>query len=280
MKQTLRIKTIALIESIRPITALLGLAGAYIGGIVADAPYFSYPLILAMIVVFLATGGSMAYNDYFDRKIDTISHPKRPIPSKRITAKESLYFSYVLFAIALVISLFINWICFGILIFSYIGMYIYEVYLKNVGFIGNVLVAFLASITFTFGGAAVGKPFASVLLSLIAFFLFTGREILKDVQDVEGDLMGRKTLPMSIGEKNAAIIGSITLIIAIILSPLPFIFEQLGIGYLIFMSLVDVICIYAMVETLKDLKNAERTVSLLRTASAIGIIAIIIGAIL
>ena len=280
MKNKILTKIFALIESMRPITSLLALSGAFVGGIVADAPFNSIPLILSSIVVFLAIGGSMSFNDYYDREIDIISHPKRPIPSKRITAKESLYFSYFVFAIALIISLFINWICFGILVFSLIALYAYEVYFKNIGLIGNFLVAFLSSITFTFGGAAVGKPFASILLSMITFFLFFGREILKDVQDVKGDLISRKTLPMKIGEKKAAIIGSFMLLIALFISPFPYIYNQLGIGYLLLVIIVNILCIFAIIKTLINVQNAEKTVSLLRSASALGIIAIIIGAIL
>jgi geranylgeranylglycerol-phosphate geranylgeranyltransferase len=279
MKQ-LSIKGIALLESMRPFTTLLGLAGAYIGGIVAGASFISIPLLLAIIVVFLIGAGSMPFNDYFDYEIDKISHPERPIPSKRLTPKEALYFSLILFAIALSISIFINLICFAIVLFSLVSLYIYEAFMKKQGFAGNILVAFLSSMSFTFGGAAVGNPFASILLSIIAFFLFTGRETLKDVQDIKGDFLFRTTLPMKIGEKNAAIVGSIFLIIAIIITPVPYILGQLKIGYLIFISIVDVICLYAVVETLKDLRNTEKTVSLLRTASAIGVIAIIIGAIL
>ena len=103
---------------------------------------------------------------------------------------------------------------------------------------------------------------------------------MKDVQDVKGDLLSRITLPMKIGEKNAVIVGSIFLIIAMIITPVPYILGQLKIGYLIFISIVDIICVYAIIETLKDLRNTEKTVSLLRTASAVGIIAIIVGAIL
>ena len=280
MKRSLSIKSIALFESIRPFTTLLGLGGAYLGGIVAGAPLFSVPLLLAMVVVALALAGSMPFNDYFDHEIDKISHPKRPIPSKRITPNEALYFSYVLFGLALVISFFINYTCFGIVLFSIGLLYVYEVYMKNQGFAGNVLVAFMGAISFTFGGAAVGNPFASITLSLITFFLFTGREILKDVEDVKGDLISRITLPMKIGEKNAAIVGSVILFIAMILTPVPYILGQLKIGYLIFISIVDIICLYAVINMLRDLRNTTKTVSLLRTASAIGIIAIIIGAIL
>lgn len=280
MKQRLSIKSLALIESLRPISSILGLAGAYIGGIVAGAPYTSFPLLLATIVVFLIGGGSMAFNDYFDRDIDKISHPLRPIPSKRLSAKEELYFSIMLFGIAVVISAFINWICLGIVVFSIAFLYGYEAYFKNYGLAGNVAVAFLSAMSFTFGGAAVGKPFSSMILSFIVFFMFTGRETLKDVQDVKGDVLSRNTLPMRIGERNAAIVGSVFLIGSIILSPLPFLFGQLRIYYLIFISIVDLICLYAIKETLKDFRNAERSVSLIRTAAVIGVFAIIVGAVL
>jgi len=280
MNQPISIKSLALVESMRPISSILGLAGAYIGGIVAGAPYFSFPLLLATAVVFLIGGGSMAFNDYFDKDIDKISHPLRPIPSKRLTAKEELYFSILLFGLAVVISAFINWICLGIVLFSIAFLYGYEVYFKNYGLAGNVAVAFLSAMSFTFGGAAVGKPFSSVVLSLIVFFMFTGRETLKDVQDVKGDVLTRNTLPMRIGERNAAIVGSVFLAFSIVLSPLPFFLGQLKIYYLIFISIVDLICLYAIKETLKDLANTERSVGLIRTAAVIGVLAIIVGAIL
>ena len=279
MKHSLSIKSIALVESLRPVSSILGLSGAYIGGIVAGAPYTSIPLLLATLVVFLMAGGSMAFNDYFDRDIDKISHPLRPIPSKRLTAKEELYFSLILFGLGLLISAFINFICFGIVLFTIAFLYGYEVYFKNYGFAGNIAVAFMSALSFTFGGAAVGKPFSSLILSLIVFFMFSGRETLKDVQDVKGDVLSRNTLPMKIGERNAAIVGSIFLIIALLFSPFPYLLGQLKIFYLIFISIVDIICLYAIRETLKDLENTERSVSLIRTAAVIGVLAIIIGAI-
>jgi geranylgeranylglycerol-phosphate geranylgeranyltransferase len=279
MKHSLSIKSIALVESLRPISSILGLSGAYIGGIVAGAPYTSIPLLLATLVVFLMAGGSMAFNDYFDRDIDKISHPLRPIPSKRLTAKEELYFSLILFGVGLVISAFINIICFGIVLFTIAFLYAYEAYFKNYGFAGNIAVAFMSALSFTFGGAAVGKPFSSLVLSSIVFFMFSGRETLKDVQDVKGDVLSRNTLPMKIGERNAAIVGSIFLIIALLFSPFPYLLGQLKIYYLIFISIVDIICLYAIRETLKDLENTERSVSLIRTAAVIGVLAIIIGAI-
>ena len=280
MNSKLSIKSIALIESIRPFSALLGMAGAYIGGMVAGAPLLSVPLITAMTVVFLIGAGSMPFNDYFDREVDKISHPKRPIPTKRLSPKETLYFSYFLFALAAVLSYSINLLCFGIVLFSLAFLYFYEVFFKNQGFVGNIVVAFLSAMSFTFGGAAVGNPFASLILSLLTFFMFTGRETLKDVQDVKGDLLSRNTLPMKIGERKAAMVGSIFLIIAMLISPFPYLLGQLRIGYVVFITIVDLICIYAIIVTLQDLRNTERSVSLIRIAAGIGVVAIIIGAIL
>ena len=70
------------------------------------------------------------------------------------------------------------------------------------------------------------------------------------------------------------------LLIALFISPFPYIYNQLGIGYLLLVIIVNILCIFAIIKTLINVQNAEKTVSLLRSASALGIIAIIIGAIL
>ena len=280
MTSRILVKSLALIESMRPFTSILGMAGAYIGGIVAGAPFFSIPLILAMVVVFLAGAGSMPFNDYFDRDVDIISHPNRPIPSKRLSPQETLYFSLLLLSLAVVFSMFINLLCFVIVLFSLGFLYCYEVFFKNQGFVGNIVVAFLSSMSFTFGGTAVGNPFASLLLSLLTFFLFTGREILKDVQDVKGDLFTRNTLPMRIGEKKAVLVASIFLMVAVLLSPLPYLLHQLRISYLIIIIMVDVLAFYVIIQNIRDLQNTERSVSLTRIAAAVGVIAIILGVVL
>ena len=70
MTSRILVKSLALCESMRPFTSILGIAGAYIGGIVAGAPFFSIPLLLAIIVVLFVGGGSMPFNDYFDRDVD------------------------------------------------------------------------------------------------------------------------------------------------------------------------------------------------------------------
>lgn len=279
MKSVLTVKLPAMIESLRLFTSLLVPAVVYIGGLVAGASFLSLPLFLAMISFFMLGAGSMPLNDYLDRKIDAVVHPNRPIPSERVQPNELLILSLVLFASGLVLSFFVNLLCFGLVCFTIVFIFLYELFFKKMGFAGNIVVAFLSAMSFTFGSSAVGNPLASLFLSIIAFLLFTGREILKDVEDVKGDEGVRDTLPMSVGERNAAIVGSVFILAGVLFTPIPYLFNQLGVGYLISIALVDILGLYAVVRTLQDLRHTTKTVSLLRVASGLGIFSFLIGTI-
>jgi geranylgeranylglycerol-phosphate geranylgeranyltransferase len=85
---------------------------------------------------------------------------------------------------------------------------------------------------------------------------------------------------MKIGEYKAVLVASIFLMVAVILSPLPYLLNQLGIWYLITIILVDALALYIIYQNLKDLRNTTRSVRLTRIAAAIGIIGIILGALL
>lgn len=273
-------KASAVIESLRPCTSLLVPAVVYIGGLVANASFFSIPLVLAMISYFLLAAGSMPLNDYLDREIDGIVHPERAIPSKRVRPIELLILSFIMFSGGIIVSLFINITCFFMVCFTLGFIFLYEYSFKKRGIAGNIVVSFLSAMSFTFGSSAVGNPFASIFLSIIAFFLFTGREVLKDVEDVNGDKGLRKTLPMDIGEKNAAIIGVLFILAGVIVTPIPYVFDQLGVGYLFSILFVNILGVYAVIKTLQDIKHTTKTVNLLRVASALGIFSFFIGIIL
>ena len=103
------------------------MVSVYIGGLVAGATFDSYPLLLAVVVTFFITAASMTFNDFFDSKIDKLNHPERPIPMGIITPKEMLVFTIVFFCIGAMISLLINMLCFGIVLFSIVFLFVYEV---------------------------------------------------------------------------------------------------------------------------------------------------------
>jgi geranylgeranylglycerol-phosphate geranylgeranyltransferase len=146
----------------------------------------------------MITAGGNAMNDYFDRSIDSIIHKERPIPSKRLSPSMALVFGIGCFIAGFFLSIFINFLCLSIATINIAMLIIYEKYLKKRGFFGNISISYLVASIFLFGGAAVGNIVATAILAILAFLANMGREIMKDVEDIKGDEMERKTFPMKI----------------------------------------------------------------------------------
>ncbi len=266
-------KTLAYIRMTRPELGLMAIISVYIGA----GATTTGDLLLAMPAVFLITAGSMTFNDSFDREIDSIAHPRRPVPAGVISTREALWFSILLFAAAVAISLFINPWCLALALAAIASLMLYETRFKQRGFLGNLVVAVLSSLAFVFGGAAVGRPWDAVLLSMMAFFIILGREILMDTRDMQADLVRRITLPMRIGRRAAVRVGGTIAAVSIALTPLPVIWDVLSRWYLVLYIPVDALVAYAIVLALEDVDSAGRATDLFRGAMALALAAFYLG---
>jgi len=262
----------ALVKIIRPEITMLSIFTVYIGALAADSKIFSIPILLVIIAVFSIAAGSQPFNDYFDYEIDKIIHSNRPLPKGILKPKTALYMGIILFSIGLFISFFINMIVF---LFSIIGItliVLYELVSKKTGFLGNFVVAFTSSISFMYGGAAVGNLLTPAFYAVIAFFIFLGREILLDVRDYEGDKKTRVSLPVRIGRKKASYLGIISLFICMFLLLIPGFYIFNSIWYLILVIPLLFTTIYASILPLFDVENAARTTDILRFSMIQGIL--------
>lgn len=264
--------------------AMAGLA-AVIGAAIAysAAPGALVWMGLIFITVFLITGAGNAINDYFDAGIDAINRPSRPIPSGRITRNFAFRFSIVLFAAGIMISYFIGTDLIPVLIavFNSILLYLYASYLKKKVLVGNLSVSYLTGSTFLFGGAAYGGK--GIQVTLILFFLSMlatfAREIVKTIEDIEGDrLDGAMTLPIKIGERRAAYLACALGIIAVFLSPLPYLMDMFNEYYLAVVGIADMIFLYAMLQILR--KNATLSSKYFKVAMFLAMLAFIAGSVL
>lgn len=278
MKVTSYDKIKSLLLSMRFKTTPLGVICVYVGGLVAGAPYNSLNLFLAMLSTLFIGSSAQTINDYFDWNIDKINHPERPIPKGILKPNEMLYFSILLFLIGFIISIFINLLCVGIVVFSLIMLILYEKYLKNIGITGNITVGFISALSFTYGGAAVGNPFASLILSLMAFFIMVSRETIMDIRDFEGDKLFRNTLPIQIGKKPALYVACAFLLISIASTPVPYFLNILNIWYLVIIIFVDIFSLFIVFDILKDIKNVARAASIMRIGFVLALVAFILGA--
>jgi geranylgeranylglycerol-phosphate geranylgeranyltransferase len=224
-----------LFELTRPVNAVaagvLTLIGAFVAGGLFDSPV---PAAAAAGATVFATGAGNAINDYFDREIDRINKPNRPIPRGAVSPRGALVFSLVLFAGAVVLALTLPALAIAIALINLLLLVAYTQLFKGLPGVGNAVVAALGGSTFLFGGAAVGDAATpGVLFVLAALATFT-REVIKDVEDLAGDREeGLNTLPIAIGERPALWAGVCCLLVAVLASPLPYLFGSLGVVYLL-----------------------------------------------
>ena len=145
---------------------------------------------------------------------------------------------------------------------------------------GNVVVAMLSSLAFIYGGAAVGRPGQAAVLSLIAFFVILGREILMDTRDMSADTVRRVTLPMRIGQRAAVRVGGAFAAVTILLTPLPVAWGILSPWYLTLFIPADALLGYGIFLSLEDVENAGWTSDLFRIAMALAVGGFLLGVVL
>lgn len=252
--------------------------GALLASIICGGPggvgenLVDVALSMAIVVLFTAAGN--AYNDYSDREIDKKAHPERPLPSGTVTPVAAAASAVTLFVASGILSLFVSLWSIAIVITSMLVMLAYESWLKAQGFAGNLAISWLTGALFLFGGAAVGRLELAWILAALAFLATLGREIVKDIQDIEGDKGARTTLPMMIGVRNAGLVGSAAFVFAVALSPLPYFLNLLSVWYLAVVLASDAIFIYcAMIH----FENPEKGQKMAKLAMLVALVAFLLG---
>ncbi len=258
---------------------MAGLAAVIGGGIAySAAPGDILLLPLVFITVFFITGAGNAINDYFDAGIDAVNRPDRPIPSGRLRKGSAYKFSIVLFACGILTAYFIGTAPFLIALFNSLLLYVYAFSLKRKVFVGNLSVSYLTGSTFLFGGAAYGLKGieATFVLFFLSMLATLAREIVKAIEDMEGDSKdGAVTLPIRIGERPSAYIASGVGILAVLLSPVPFMTELFNSSYLLVVGIADITFLYAVLLVLK--KNPSASSKYFKVAMFFALVAFIAG---
>ncbi len=261
----------ALLRLIRPINCVMGMIGVILGAMVgvgldAFSSRYLFEIIVGCVIVFFFMAAGNMMNDYFDREVDKVNHPNRPIPSGRFQAQDVLISAVLIYILLIILGILVNLAMFVILIIALILMLGYEISLKQRGFVGNFTISILVGLLFMFGAAAVLKFDVVIFLSLLAFLATLTREIVKDIEDIEGDI-DRVTLPKKIGINNASIVASIVLLIAIFLSPIPgypellpfFEIPKLGENYNYLIIMADALFIFSIIYFRKNTSFASQT---------------------
>ncbi|MES2806565.1 MAG: geranylgeranylglycerol-phosphate geranylgeranyltransferase [Bacteroidota bacterium] len=179
--------------------------------------------LLVLSTILIAAGGYVI-NNIFDQNTDTINKPNNVIVGKTIseTYAYNLYIGLTVTGVA--IGFYLSNVIVkpgfaSIFILIAATLYLYATSLKQMMIIGNVIVALLLSFSVIIIGIfdlfptihegnqqQLGVVFSILLdYALFTFFLNFMREIVKDLEDVDGDYnQGMNTLPIAIGKSRTA----------------------------------------------------------------------------
>nr|WP_319374315.1 UbiA family prenyltransferase [uncultured Methanobacterium sp.] len=266
------------LEILRPGNAIMAVIAIFLMAVISGK--FTLEALMAAVVVFVVTGAGNSINDYFDHKIDAINKPERPIPSGRISLKTALIYSISLFALGIILAFLINILLGIIALLSSILMIFYARDLKTKCLIGNMSISFLTGLCFVFGGIAVNEILVSIYLGFFAFLMTMAREIVKDMEDVEGDkLEGAATLPIIHGMRISSILAAIFMILASLGSPLLYFIGIFSVFYLPVLFVAIIIFLYCAVSILKDQStgNAGKVSKRIKLGMAITFVAFAVG---
>lgn len=232
-----------------------------------------YEILLGTVIVILFVGAGNSLNDYFDIETDRIAHPNRPLAKGTIPARSALYSAGALFAVSLVLGIFINALSFALVVLAMVAMISYELKMKEAGILGNITIALLVAGVFIFGGSIVDGADKVLILASLAGFATLGREIVKDIEDIEGD-KSRITLPKRIGARKASYIAILPISTAVILSPAPYLQEQLTEAYLLMVLFADALFIGGGVLQLRSPRKGQ---TLFKIAMVVALVAFAVG---
>ena len=260
--------------------------------------------LLIVSVVGIAAGGYVI-NDYFDVKIDRINRPDNLVVTRIISRDAAMNLFYGLTAVGVIAGTVVAWWAHSwTLLFTYVVipglLWFYSASYKRMFLVGNLVVAFASAIVpllvaianadylhHLYQNALAYSPIVGELyvwtggFAAFAFLLTWVREIVKDIEDIEGDReMECRTLPIVWGDKVAKMIATIllvviaTLIVYMLFAVLPFSHEwkSLPTRYVVFGLIVPILCSIVLLWAANSRTEYHRVQTIIKFAMFMGML--------
>ncbi len=214
----------AVLELLKPLTWFAPMWALGCGVVSAGVPLGDGLWLLAGGILLagpMVCGTSQAVNDWYDRHVDAINQPERPIPSGRIPGDWGFYIAVGWTMLSLLVGLALGPVGFGAAVFGLALAWAYSAppfRLKQNGWWGAAAVAICYEGLAWFTGAAVmvnGLPSWEIVLFAALYSAGAhGIMTLNDFKAVEGDTkMGIRSLPVQLGVRNAALVACIVMLV-------------------------------------------------------------------
>lgn len=278
----------------------------WLGGYTLQFSTFHF-FLLVISTLCIAAGGNII-NDYFDVRTDLINKPQRVVVGKYIDRKAAILwhflFSLLGIALAFYVSMQINRISFSMGFVLIVGLlWLYSTEYKKWLLVGNLIVAFLTalvpflvlvyeipSLNLVYWESLIRQEsnfsllvFAVTAFSVFGFVTNLMREIIKDIEDLEGDnAYGCRTLPIVFGVTiskivvsflNVLLFGSILFLLFFFLSRLfTDLVNLLSVSYVLFFILIPLFVVQLSVIFAKQVKHYRYIHSLIKWLMFFGLL--------
>ncbi|MFZ2324380.1 MAG: geranylgeranylglycerol-phosphate geranylgeranyltransferase [Ignavibacteriaceae bacterium] len=273
-------KIFASIRIIRPINVIITFLVVVVAVLITQEYETELStLVLASVSAALVAASGNIINDIYDVEIDKISHPNRVLVLGLLSKQEAMIEYIFLTLVSASIAASLSGTLLIIVIITSVLLFTYALYFKKVPLTGNIIVAFITGLAFIYGGFAAGNPKAAVIPAVFAFLINLIREIVKDIQDTEGDsAQNVKTFPIKYGiDSTKKLIAFITILL-ITFTFYPFIMQLYKIEYfivvMVFVNPIFVLCLKFIFEKNNLLNKVS---NLLKLNMILGLISIYIG---
>ncbi len=240
---------------------------------------------LASLAGLLVEAGVFAFNDLFNLEEDRVNAPDRPLVRGEVSLAEAKALGVTTIALGMIIAAFVNVWAFTLVLVAVAVSMAYNARLKKVGPLGNLIVAFATALPFIYGSIVVAKHWAAVPLRSWAFFAMAflaayGREVIKGIRDIEGDLRaGVKTYAVLYGQATAAKVAAVPILLAVGLSFPAALWVPNFLPYLAIVLVADLALLYSAILVLvkANVHAAERARKLSLLGMGLGIAAFLAG---
>lgn len=226
-------------------------------------------ILLVIATISIAAAGNII-NDIYDIETDTVNKPNKVVIGNQVSEKLAYNLFFTLSIIGIVIGFYLSHRVgkssfFSIFVIISLALYVYASYLKGTVIFGNLLISFLVAMSIIIVGIFDLLPtiipqnrdaqvtFFRIVIdyAIFAFLVNLIREIIKDIQDIDGDYKaGMNTLPIVLGRERAnkiAFAVSMIPIAAVIYFVVTYLYtQQIAIGY--FLIFIIAPLIYATIK--------------------------------
>lgn len=276
------------LDLIRLPNSIMAAIAVLVGALAVNPSAPIVPLTLAAVSAFMISGSSFAINDLCDKELDkSTGHEGRPLVSGSVTDDEAAFIGITLSFGGLYLSIFTDSpLTMGLALCSTIIAYAYSLYLKPyAAVIGHFATSYSVGVTFLYGWSTFGlsslATFSAVFLMFsVAFIANLSREVVKSVDDYRGDsIWGIRTVAVKRGQAFASTVALVIIVIAIVVSYIPFILGVFLSSYLAVVTLANVLLIFQVYSFFKNPSSefAHSVKNDMLKAMALAIVAFVIG---